>query len=92
MILQLSLQKSVPEITTLCTFPKLEQNYCLLLYSIFHKPASVFVNTSFSVSSGVQRDRDNAVSELSNQQQSTFSRTLVLGYILLSQWNIFFFT
>lgn len=40
MILQFFLHKAVPEITTLCTFPKLEQNYSLLLHSIFHKPAS----------------------------------------------------
>jgi len=61
MILQFSLHKTMPEIATLCTFPKLEQSYCLWLHTVFHKPASILVNTSLSVSSGVQRDRDSTV-------------------------------
>lgn len=61
MIPQISLHKAVPEIATLCTFPKLDQNYCLQLHRVFHKPASVFVNTNFSVSSGFQRNRDSTV-------------------------------
>lgn len=51
----------LPEIATLCTFLKLEQNYCLRLHRVFHKPASVLVNTNFSVSGGVQRDRNSTV-------------------------------
>lgn len=59
---QISLHKAAPEIATLCTFPKLEQNYCLQLHRAFHKPASVFVNTHFSVCSGFQRNRASTVS------------------------------
>lgn len=59
---QISLHKAAPEIATLCTFPKLEQNYCLQLHRVFHKPASVFVNTHFSVCSEFQRNRASTVS------------------------------
>lgn len=82
------------EIATLCTFPKLEQNYCLELHRVFHKPVSVFVNTNFSVSSGFQRNRDSTVSMncVTKSRAPLSVKALGPDYLLLMVEHFFAYT